>query len=168
MKNDLRAQAELLEELLPNVIRVLFPGSENEPLSELPVSQLRVLRLLWTAPKTSSELAETLHITPQAIAQVISKLEGSGMVKKTCIESDRRQKTLELSEQCRCLMQFRRTVRAERAAEILLSIAPEDRCALIEVLQRIGQSPTLRRVHESLTKEGGLEEDPETTLEPSE
>ena len=140
MNNDAQADAEILDELLPEVIRALFPGSDSEPLSELPISQLRVMRLLWKAPTTSTDLAETLSISAPAVAQVLAKLEAADLIVKECQEHDRRTKTIELSEAGHCLMKERRILRTARAAQVLQAIDSEDRGAVIEALRKLARS----------------------------
>lgn len=140
MKNDAQADAEILDELLPEVIRALFPGSDSEPLSELPISQLRVMRLLWKAPTTSTDLAETLSISAPAVAQVLAKLEAADLIVKECQERDRRTKTIELSEAGHSLMKERRMLRTARAAQVLQAIDSEDRGAVIAALRKLARS----------------------------
>ena len=142
MTPDPLEQAEILEELLPEVIRTLFPGSDNEPLSDLPVSQLRVLRLLWKSPRTSTELAELLSISPPAVAQVLAKLEAADLISKVLLEHDRRAKSVELSVSGRCLMLSRRTMRTARAARILQSIEASDRESVIKALRKLAALPS--------------------------
>ena len=140
MNNDAQADAEILDELLPEVIRALFPGSDSEPLSELPISQLRVMRLLWKAPTTSTDLAETLSISAPAVAQVLAKLEAADLIVKECQEHDRRTKTIELSEAGDGRMKERRILRTARAAQVLQAIDSEDRGAVIEALRKLARS----------------------------
>ncbi len=140
MTDSTLAQAEALEELLPDVVRALFPPSGDDPFSDLPLGQLRVLRLLWKSPRTPSELAKTLEISASAIAQVLSRLEAADLVLAESNEHDRRSKTVELSEHGRCLMRQRREARARRAAETLRNIDEADRSALIAALERLVSS----------------------------
>lgn len=137
MTEDPQRQAEILEELLPEAIRALFPGGENEPLAELPISQMRVVRLLWRSPCTSTEIAEALSISPPAVAQLLAKLEASELINKVSVEHDRRSKTVELSENGKCLMQARRSLRTQKAALILESIDAHDRAAVVGALRKL-------------------------------
>lgn len=133
--NEPLREAELLEELLPEALRSLFPGVDDEPLNELPLSQMRVMRQLWKSSRTSSELAGALGVSPPAVAQLVAKLESAGLVVKTCHKEDRRLKTVELSLLGRERMGERRRSRSVRAAEVLAQVDPRSREALLLALQ---------------------------------
>ena len=134
---DTLSQAERLEELLPEVLRTLFPGVEDEPLSDLPLSQMRVLRQLQTESKSPTDLACTLGISLSAVIQLVSKLESAELVNKTCTEGDKRCRSVSLSDHGRRLMSERRRSRAHRAAVVLAGVDPESRDALIQALEGV-------------------------------
>lgn len=137
MSDEILAQARRLEELLPDALRTLFSLVEGDPLAELPVGQIRLMRLLFRRDHSPGELACALKISPQAVAQVLTKLERGGYVEGKCLEHDRRCKQVRLTEHGAKAMAERHRARAERAALTLRQMPDAQREALIEALTNL-------------------------------
>ncbi|MBS1714839.1 MAG: MarR family transcriptional regulator [Armatimonadetes bacterium] len=135
--SDVLKEAERLEELLPLALRALFPGVEDEPLGDIPLSQMRVMRLLFARPRSSTELSTELGVSLPAVTQLVTKLEASGLVERTCSSSDKRCKTVGLSAEGREQMSARRRSRSDRAARVLGTMDPAVRRSLVEALERV-------------------------------
>lgn len=139
MSDDILDLATQLEELLPDALRTLFVSTPGDPFADLPVGQIRVLRLLSKHGHSPGDLAAALNVTPPAIAQVLAKLEHHGLVQSENLERDRRCKLYSLSPLAQAQMDERRDARARRAAVILATMPPEQRQALVAALQNLTQ-----------------------------
>ena len=150
MKDPVLRQAELLEDLLPEAMRTLFPGAEGEPLSELTVAQMRIVRMLAKGPSTVTAMADRLKTTLPGITQLLGKLESAGLVFKTTSAEDRRTRHVDLTDEARHLLLARKTTRAKRASQLLGQMTPEERDNLIATLtllvQRSSEEPIERAV----------------------
>jgi DNA-binding MarR family transcriptional regulator len=140
VSNPVLKQAEVLEEMLPEVMRTLFPGGENEPLSELTVAQMRIMRVLSKGPLTVTALAERLNVSLPGMTQQLSRLEAAGMVSKTTSADDRRTRLVSLTEGAEQLLKSRRSRRTAHAAGILCQMSPAQRDALIAALNQLIES----------------------------
>src|SRR3954470_22134365 len=98
VKGDLRTSAQVLEELLPKLMRILYRPEDSDLLRDLPVAQLRLMRLLYPDAKSHSSVGEELGISVSAITQVANRLEILGLVERQENATDRRIKNLKLTE----------------------------------------------------------------------
>ncbi|MBS1721547.1 MAG: MarR family transcriptional regulator [Armatimonadetes bacterium] len=137
MKTGPLRDAERLEELLPEAIRALFPATADDPFSDLPLGQMRVLRLVWRGVQAPTELADELGISASAIAQVLHRLSDAGLVTTVCQSEDRRRKSVQLSPTGRRLMEERKAARASQAARLLSAMSQEERSALLASLEKL-------------------------------
>lgn len=128
-------QARRLESILPLILRTIYPPREDDPFAELPLMQLRVVRTLSTGPKSMSDLAEELHMSPSRLAHLITRLEAVDLVRKTSHPEDRRVKSVELTALGDSQMRTHQGLRAERAADILSSLPQEERDTLMTCLE---------------------------------
>ena len=140
MSDSIEIQAETLERLLPTVLRILFARSTGDPFADLPLGQLRVVRLLWKSEMTPSEIASNLRVSPQAVAQLLAKLESQGHVESESASNDRRSKVVKLTTTARSQMETRHRCRSEFAVRVLKQIEPDDRAKLIAILEEIVES----------------------------
>lgn len=142
LDDDVRRQAATLEQLIPEAMRVLFSGSQD-PLADMPVAQLRMVRLLYLEPMTVTSLADRLRLSASAITQIANKLESTGMVERTDHAEDRRVKRISLSPRARELMSTRQSSRIDRASDILSIMSDEERETLVESIRTF-----VSKVHE--------------------
>lgn len=131
--------AKELEELLPDALRTLFVAVPGDPFADLPVGQIRVLRLLFRTDHSPKELATKLSITQPAVAQVLAKLEHQGLVEGHSLEHDRRCKLYRMTTDARRLMAERREVRAQQSARVLDGMPQDQRLALVAALRGLTQ-----------------------------
>jgi DNA-binding MarR family transcriptional regulator len=128
-------QAKRLESVLPLILRTIYPPREDDPLAELPVMQLRVLRTLSDGQRTMSELAEELRMSASRLTHLVSRLETAGLVEKHPDAGDRRIKCVGLTGEGVRQMATHRSLRSVRAAEILSSLSEEERAAIMGSLE---------------------------------
>ena len=95
--SEIRQCAERLEHLLPLLLRSIFRLEETNPLSELPVAQLRMLRAVEAHPSTVGELAEDLGVSISAVSQILHRLVELGYIHIVADEADRRQRHVRLT-----------------------------------------------------------------------
>ncbi|HLK13238.1 MAG TPA: MarR family transcriptional regulator [Fimbriimonadaceae bacterium] len=137
MRRELRAEAEQVESLVPQAMRALYRQDPTDPLIDFSVPQLRLLRLLGTAPRTASGLGEELGLSVSAITQMANRLASLGLISRTDDTNDRRIKHVTLTPKGIQLLAERRSRRVDQAQEILARMSPEKRKQLIEVLQEV-------------------------------
>src|SRR5580658_1807408 len=104
-----------LEALVPRLIRSIFQHDEDSQWIELPVGQIRVMRLLYAGPSTPSEISAQLSLSVSAITQVANRLEALGLIERSEDCDDRRVRHLRLSARGHALMFRRHTGRVHRA-----------------------------------------------------
>ncbi len=132
----LEERAEKLEALLPRVMRALYCSHDDDPLNEIPLAQLRVIRVLYTGGRTISELATELSHSVSSATQIVHRLEESGMVERSKGE-DKRVRHLALTAEGRRLMDERKQRRVKRAISILMEMSSEDQRGVIEGLEKL-------------------------------
>lgn len=137
MNEETRENAALVEEMLPRLMRTLYKAQENDPIQNLPVAQVRVLRVLFNGPKNHSAVSDELGISVSAVTQVANRLEAVGMVERNESVSDRRVKNLKLTEYGLKCMKERQDYRVMRTMEALSSISPESQARLIASLDEL-------------------------------
>ncbi len=135
--SDVRHCAEKLEHLLPLLLRSIFRLEESDPLGELPVAQLRMLRAVGSKPSTVGELAEDLGVSISAVSQILHRLAEIDYVQIVADDADRRQRHVRLTPLSQRLMEARRQARIENAELAISALSPEDRTALVEHLARL-------------------------------
>lgn len=131
---DLQAQAEQLETLLPRLMRRLFSLDPDHPVAELPLAQLRVCTILQAGPRTLSAIGDELGISVSATTQIADRLEKSALVERISGQDDRRTKKLQLSTHGRAMMQARREVRTRRVFTVLEHLPAAQRAAALEAV----------------------------------
>ena len=130
----LNEQAARIEQLLPRLMRRLFPSGVGHPIGELSLAQLRVCSLLQSGPRSVSALGEELGISASAVTQLADRLEHAGMVERECGEEDRRMRVLKLTPQGASMMERRRDRRVRRVRCVIEGLTDELRAgALISI-----------------------------------
>lgn len=122
--NKLFEQAAEIERLAPLALQRLFHASDD-PLLEMPIGQLRVMRILAEGPTTATRLTRQLGLTAAAVSQVVKRLRSTGLVAQDTDTSDHRVKHLMLSEHGADQMARRSHARASHAAHVLAQLPPE-------------------------------------------
>jgi len=133
---DRRDLAVELEALLPRVTGDLF-RSGNDPLGDLAVAQIRILRRLSDGPMTMTELASTLEFSKPFASKVVDKLAKKQLVTRTPEPTDNRVKMVSLSLVGKDLMCRRSEERSERAAKFLAALSDEEISGMMRGLHRL-------------------------------
>ena len=126
-----------LEALVPRLIRSIFQHDEDSQWIELPVGQIRVMRLLYAGPSTPSELSGQLSLSVSAITQVANRLEALGLIERSEDCDDRRVRHLRLSARGHALMFRRHTGRVMRAQLALSAVDEETQQQIIDSLEKL-------------------------------
>jgi DNA-binding MarR family transcriptional regulator len=127
-----------LESLLPAAMAILFViPSDQDPLRNLPVGQIRLLRALLNGKQTATQLSRRLAMSPSALTQMCGRLISAGLVSKCPSTGDRRVRELELTELGAQCMSTRRRLRAESASSVLGRVPAAKTDALIGLLKEI-------------------------------
>lgn len=136
---DLWEQAIELERMLPIVIRQIFTTDPDHATSELPFGQFRLCMLLHQeGSRTMSQIGDDLGISVSAVTQMADRLERAGIVERQAATGgDKRVRTLRLSKSGLEMMDTRMEFRLQRAHEVLKLLAPEERLAALNLLDRL-------------------------------
>jgi len=135
MPEDLTELAGEFEATLPIVMRQLYHVNENEPLGEVPMMQLRVVRLLFSEPKSVAAIAKELRMSPSGLAHLLARLEDAGLVARYDDVNDRRIRYAELTPLGIEQLTRRRSMRRERALRLLERLSPEERVQVMTTLK---------------------------------
>lgn len=127
--------AARIESLLPQIMRTLFQPSEDDPISELPMAQLRLMRILHHSSHSGTEISSELNISPSAFCQLAHRLEEAGLICSQVDESDRRVKRHHLTDKGRALMDQRQRDRMAKAKKVLESLPSDDQAAVMRSLE---------------------------------
>lgn len=90
-----------------------------------------------SGPCRLTTLAAREGVTQPAMTQLIGRLQESGLVSREADANDGRVVQIRLTEEGRSTLASRRAFRAERIAEILAALSPQDRAALAGALPAI-------------------------------
>lgn len=136
-ETNLTHQAAELEKLLPYVMQKLFRPGENDPISELPIGQLRVVRALECREMTMSQLAEDFRMSLSAASQLVSRLVEGGLAEVVSRDDDRRVRIIRLTASCQELMRSRHGQRVQNAEAVLARMRLEERAEFMVLLRRL-------------------------------
>lgn len=132
--------AEELLGLVPQLYRMVAADMRREDGDGASALQLRLLGLLVPAPQSMSALARQLHVSPQAVSDLVGEMVERGWLTRLPHPSDRRQQLLQLSEQGRAAF-------AESRERALGLLAPRLHCLSATELHVLAAAiPTLQRV----------------------
>jgi len=126
-----------IESTLPRLMRIWHRGTDDPLLVQLPIAQLRIVRLLYTGSRTVTALGEELSLTASAVTQMVNRLQDSALVQRVEDPIDRRIKHIALTEKARALMQARQERRISRLETILELIPVERQRLMAEVLHEL-------------------------------
>jgi DNA-binding MarR family transcriptional regulator len=87
-----------------------------------------------SGPSRLTSLAVREGVTQPAMTQLIGRLQESGLVDRTADPSDGRVVQVRVTDEGRAMLARRRAVRAERLAEILARLSPDEQAALSATL----------------------------------
>lgn len=134
--------AERLESMFARIARTLFRTSPDDPIADLPVAQVKMLRLLAAGPRTPSDLSSELGHSLSAITQVANRLEALGIVTRTEDPKDRRVRYLALNELGKSRMAARQITRLKTANQILNDLSLEEQNQIMESMERLVEACT--------------------------
>ena len=83
-----------------------------------------------SGPSRLTSLAVKEGVTQPAMTQLIGRLQESGLVNRDADPTDGRVVQVRLTDEGRAMLARRRAVRAERLAEILARLSPDEQAAL--------------------------------------
>jgi len=126
-----------LEGLLPLVLRTMFKPVANDPLVELPVGQMRMMRLLGNQSWTPSSLGQELGLSVSAVTQMANRLDSIGMVARVEDPTDRRVKHLMLTPLGRELLRKRQSRRVQLLESVLTHMPPDRQMLFIDILEEL-------------------------------
>lgn len=129
--NNLDSDNKLIMNLrdLGHMIRFLFEGKG---------SQKRILIILHeTGSMTQRELTERLGIQPGSASEVIGKLEGAGLIRRTPSEEDRRTCEIQLTEFGREKAEEAVLQRKTRHQEMFSCLSDEEKDTLLKLLEKL-------------------------------
>ena len=130
----IKDQAEELEQLLPILMRTLHKPDPDDPLTELTMPQIRIMRLINFEPRTASSLGEELGLSVSAVTQMANRMEAAGLLERHDNKGDKRVKPLCVTEYGRELMQRRHNRRVSQAEESLAILSDEERLNFLAAL----------------------------------
>ena len=132
--------AERVEDLMPRVMRRLFPFLPEDPLADMPVGQLRMLRMISDGHTSPSEISHVTGLTASAVTQMVNRLENAGMVARVEDQDDRRHRRLQLSDEGAKMVRFRQGLRVQSAVRALDALSAEDQSHLLRLLDLVATS----------------------------
>lgn len=121
-------------ERLISLLRVLSPTGE---LSLTTASTLH--RLASNGPQRLSDLATSEGVTQPAMTQLVSRLERHGLAERRGEPSDRRVVMVHVTPTGQQTLRDRQTYRADRLAELLSALPPEDELTIAMALPALGR-----------------------------
>ena len=114
---------------LNHIMRSLYEGRG---------SQTRILIILLEAgPITQRELTRRLGIQPGSASEVVGKLEGAGLLRRTPSEQDRRTADITLTELGRTKAREADGQRARRHEEMFSQLSVVEKAALLALLEKL-------------------------------
>jgi len=141
-----RELAREIEASLPRLMRLWHKGTDDALLVQLPIAQIRIVRLLYMGSRTVTSLGEELNLTASAVTQMVNRLQDADLVQRVEDPVDRRIKHIALTEKAYGLMRARQERRITRLQQILERIPAERQRELANVLQELlsvaGDLPT--------------------------
>lgn len=110
-------------------------------ISEGKGSQKRILIILnEDGVMTQRELTEKLGIQPGSASEVISKLEGAGLIRRLPSETDRRTTDVHLTDAGKAAAGEAYAQREERHERMFSCLADEEKEALLGLLEKVNAS----------------------------
>jgi DNA-binding MarR family transcriptional regulator len=141
MSDSLIDRAIRLEAALPKLMRVLFSPDQEDPLCDLPIAQLRVMRLIYDQDATVGDLSHDLLLSASAVTQIANRLETAGLIERVEVAEDRRRRVLRLSRHGRELMLRRRDRRVSQAEDMLRQLDRDRQEAVLSAIEELAAVP---------------------------
>jgi DNA-binding MarR family transcriptional regulator len=149
---DARSERTLAVGVAASIERLLGLFRSLSPPSGLSLTAAATLATLErSGPSRLTSLAAKEGVTQPAMTQLIARLQESGLVSRTADPADGRVVQVRVTDEGRAMLARRRAVRAERLAEILARLSPEEQAALgaalpaIDALANAQQAPSLTK-----------------------
>jgi len=128
---DARSERTLAAGVAARIERLIGLFRSLSPPSGLSLTAAATLATLErSGPNRLTSLAVKEGVTQPAMTQLIARLQESGLVSRTADPADGRVVQVRLTDEGREILARRRAVRAERLAEILARLSPEEQAAL--------------------------------------
>jgi DNA-binding MarR family transcriptional regulator len=128
---DARSERSLAVGVAARMERLMGLFRSLSPPSGLSLTAAATLATLErSGPSRLTSLAAKEGVTQPAMTQLIARLQESGLVSRTADPADGRVVQVRLTDEGRAILARRRAVRAERLAEILARLSPEEQAAL--------------------------------------
>jgi DNA-binding MarR family transcriptional regulator len=103
--------------------------------AELTLTQLRALRRLREAPKTTGELGRDLGLAPASMTRVVDRLEERGLVARTRDAEDRRRVLVAIRPDGERLLGETRLLEGSSIRRAIEQMEPSERRRVTEALQ---------------------------------
>jgi DNA-binding MarR family transcriptional regulator len=134
-----RQAAEALTRTAPVVSRWIerLLAAHDPPLT---VAQYLALQAISDGEIVGAELARRAAVSPAAVSQLLTTLEGADMLTRDRLGEDRRRQPLALTEHGRWALGSAQTTLRERLAGLLGDIPPRETDALARLLERLEAS----------------------------
>jgi DNA-binding MarR family transcriptional regulator len=146
-----RSERTLAVEVAARIERLLGLFRSLSPPSGLSLTAAATLATLErSGPSRLTSLAVKEGVTQPAMTQLIARLQESGLVSRTADPADGRVVQVRVTDEGRAMLARRRAVRAERLADILARLSPEEQAALgaalpaIDALANVQQTPSTK------------------------
>jgi len=125
------------------------------PIDELSLTTASTLyRLAVTGPQRLSDLATSEGVTQPAMTQLVSRLERQGLAERRGEPSDRRVVMVHVTPTGRQVLRDRQAHRANRLAELLAELPPDDEMSIAAALPALGRLTDLVSTPISTTPSG--------------
>jgi len=132
---DARSERSLAVGVAARIERLIGLFRSLSPPSGLSLTAAATLATLErSGPSRLTSLAAKEGVTQPAMTQLIARLQESGLVSRTADPADGGVVLCGLPDEGRAILARRRAVRAERLAEILVRLSPEEQAALSAAL----------------------------------
>ena len=128
---DAQSERTLAAAVAARIERLIGLFRSLSPPSGLSLTAAATLATLErSGPSRLTSLAVKEGVTQPAMTQLIARLQESGLVSRTADPADGRVVQVRLTDEGRKILARRRAVRAERLAEILARLSPQEQAAL--------------------------------------
>lgn len=101
------------------------------------VAQLPVMGLLWQGPSTQKELAQRIHIEQPTMAEMLSRMERSGLITRSPDTKDKRSSRVSLTDRASTLWPEAEAILLEGAQIALRGLSDDEVTTLNGLLQRV-------------------------------
>ena len=130
---------ELFEQLA-HMRRGMHPSARNSMRGEMAVIRaLHLAAVAGEANPTPSQIAESSHLSPARVANVLRALEEKGWITRSHDTQDRRRVTVTLTEQGEAERAERRAKFDKQGAEFLRKLGDKDAREALRILKRCNE-----------------------------